>query len=107
MSEPQPFHRLFGLSWNDCFDGTAIGVEMETDLSLKQQFLDMVLIRKRTEPIDRQLPDGFEDLATYNLVTFKSYQEALDCWALWELIGHYVNYRKQSSPSLKDLLTES
>jgi hypothetical protein len=106
MIEPKPLHRLFGLSWIDFFQGTDIGVETELDLSLKQQFIDLVLIRKGPGPIPRQLPDGFE-LAVYNLVTFKSYQEALDCWALWELIGHFVNYRKQSSPSLQDLLPVS
>src|SRR5262249_45819673 len=28
-------------------------------------------------------------------------------WALCELVGHYVNYRKQASPSLDDLLPEA
>src|SRR5487761_1083943 len=107
MSDPRPLHRLFGLSWIDFFQGTAITVETEIDLSLKQQFLDLVLIRKGTEPIPRPLPDGFEDLAAHNLLTFKSHQEALDGWALCELVGHYVNYRKQSSPSRQELLPES
>jgi hypothetical protein len=40
-------------------------------------------------------------------VTFKSHQEPLDAWAIHELIGHYVNYRKQISPSMKELLPES
>src|SRR5277367_3028237 len=35
------------------------------------------------------------------------YQEALDGWALCELIGHYVNYRKQVSPTMQDLLPEA
>jgi hypothetical protein len=107
MSDPRPLHRLFGLSWIDFFQGTTITVEMEMDLSLKQQFLDVVLIRRGPEPIPRSLPDGFEDLAAHNLLTFKSHQEALDGWALCELVGHYVNYRKQSSPSMQELLPES
>src|SRR5947207_14430728 len=107
MSDTRPLHRLFGLSWIDFFHGTAIGVETELDLSLKQQFLDLVLIRKAPGPIPRALPDGFEDLSAHNLVTFKSHQEALDWWALWELVGHFVNYRKQASPSLKELLPET
>ncbi len=107
MSEPRPLHRLFDLSWMDFFHDTAMGVVAEMDLSLKKQFIDLVLIRKGPGPIPRRLPDGFEDLAKHNLVTFKSYQEALDGWALCELIAHYVNYRKQSSPSLQSLLPES
>jgi hypothetical protein len=106
MSETRPLHRLFGLSWIDFFQGTPISVETELDLSLKQQFIDLVLIRKGFGPIPRPLPDGFEDLAAHNLITFKSHQEALDGWALWELVGHFVNYRKQASPSLQDLLPE-
>jgi hypothetical protein len=82
MSETRPLHRLFGLSWIDFFQGTSIDVETELDLSLKQQFLDLVLIRGSAGPLPRPLPDGFEDLAAHNLVTFKSHQEALDAWAL-------------------------
>ena len=107
MDEQQPWHRLFGLSWTDFFRGLPVTVEMEKDLSLKQQFLDVVLIRKQAGHIGRRLPDGFEDLATYNLVSFKSYQEALDGWALTELLGHYVNYRKQISPSMQNLLPDT
>jgi hypothetical protein len=107
MSEPRPLHRLFSLSWMDYLRETGIDVVAELDLSLKQQLLDLVLIRKQPGPLPRPLPDGFEDLATYSLVTFKSYQETLDGWALCELIGHYVNYRKQSSPSLHNLLPET
>jgi hypothetical protein len=107
MSEPRPLHRLFTLAWMDFFEGTPIAVEPERDLSLKQQFLDLVFLRKGLGAILRPLPDGFEVLGTYNLVTFKSYQEALDAWALCELIGHYVNYRKQVSPSMQDLLPET
>jgi hypothetical protein len=80
---------------------------MEMDLSLKQQWLDVVLIRKDRAILPCLLPDGFEDLALHNLISFKSYQEALDGWALSELIGHYVNYRKQCSPSMQELLPET
>ncbi len=107
MSETRPLHRLFGLSWIDFFQGTPIVVETELDLSLKQQFIDLVLIRKGPGPLPRPLPDGFEDLAVHNLLTFKSHQEALAAWALWELVGHFVNYRKQASQSLDDLLPEA
>jgi hypothetical protein len=37
-------------------------------------------------------------LRSYNLLTFKSQHEALTAWTLDELVGHYVNYRKQISP---------
>src|SRR5271154_4710657 len=107
MSEARAWHRLFGLSLVDFFRGTPVTVELEKDLSLKQQMLDVVLIHKGDAPLLCRLPDGFEELAPHNLVTFKSFQETLDGWALNELVGHYVNYRKQASASMQDLLPET
>ncbi len=107
MSSPTPFHRLFGLSWIDFFDGTDVEVETELDLSIKKQLIDLIIVRKGSSPIPWRLPDGFEVLAPYNLVTFKSYQEALEDYTLLELIGHFVNYRKRISPSLDSLLPMS
>jgi len=54
-----------------------------------------------------ELPNGFDTLNVYNLISYKSLHEAFDGWALKELIGHYVNYRKQVSPSLHKLLPEN
>src|SRR5580698_10443868 len=104
MTEPRPFHRFFSLSWVDLCDGSDITVETELDMSLKQQFIDVVLTWNGQKQPPRPLPDGFGNLSRFNLVTFKSHQEALDWFALCELIGHFVNYRKQSSPSLDKLL---
>jgi hypothetical protein len=100
------WHRLFGLILTDFFSGSPFVVELEKDLSLKQQFLDVVILRKHPGSFAGQLPDGLEDLAEHNLISFKSHQEALDDWALKELTGHYVNYRKQVSPSMQQLLPE-
>jgi hypothetical protein len=107
MSEARPWHRLFGLSLMDFFRGMPVLIELEKDLSLKQQLLDVVILRTEAAPLPCRLPDGFENLAAHNLVSFKSYQEALDGWSLNELVGHYVNYRKQASPSMQDLLPET
>src|ERR1700689_2926032 len=104
MQMQRPWHRLFGLSLVDFFRGMPVTVELEKDLSLKQQLLDVVLIHKGPGPLPCRLPDGFDPLAAHNLVTFKSLQEPLDGWALNELVGHYVNYRKQTSPSMRELL---
>ena len=45
MSEPQPLHRLFGLSWLDFCQGSSLEADPEIDLSFKKQFLDLALIR--------------------------------------------------------------
>jgi hypothetical protein len=98
------WHRLFSVALQDFFHNSPFEVESEVDLSKKQQLLDLVIIRKKPGKFLLPLPDGLEDLVEHNLITFKSYQETLDDWAIHELIGHYVNYRKQRSPSFDNLL---
>jgi hypothetical protein len=101
------WHHLFGITLTDYFSGTAYTVELEADLSLKKQLLDIVIIdMQEGEPPDT-LPDGLENLTVHNLLSYKSVHEPFDRWAADELIGHYVNFRKQNSPSLKNLLPES
>lgn len=100
------WHRLFGLVLIDFFTGSDYVVELEKDLSVKKQRLDVVIVRKGSGAFPGRLPDGLDDLTAHNLISFKSYQEALDGWTLKELVGYYVNYRKQVSPSLQQLLPE-
>lgn len=101
------WHRLFGLLLMDFFTDSPYVVELEKDLSLKQQFLDIVILRKAPGNYPGRLPDGLDNLVEHNLLSYKSLHEPFDDWALKELIGHYVNYRKQSSPSLDHLLPEA
>jgi hypothetical protein len=98
------WHRLFGLLLADFFTGSPFTVEVERDLSQQQQLLDVVIVRRRRGKFAAALPDGLDDLAEHNLITFKSLHEALDDWAVRELLGAYVAYRKLVSPSPSDLL---
>jgi hypothetical protein len=98
------WHHLFGLTLKDFFTDSAYHVELEKDLSLKRQFLDVVIIERQAGQPVPELPDGLENLARHNLLTYKSIRQPLNGWTLDELIGHYVNYRKQISPSFKKLL---
>ena len=100
------WHRLFGLALTDFFTDSTWVVELEKDLSLKRQLLDVVILRKATGHLIEPLPDGLDNLRQYNLLSYKSLREPFDDWALKELTGHYVNYRKQISPSFQDLLPE-
>ena len=43
MEEQRHWHRLFGMSWTDTFAGLPVLVEMEKDLSQKQQLLDVAI----------------------------------------------------------------
>ena len=100
------WHRLFGLLLTDYFTGSPFVVEVERDLSVQQQFLDVVVLRRGRGRFARRLPDGLEGLVAHNLITFKSYHEVLDAWAVKELVGHYVAYPKLVSPSPSELLSE-
>jgi hypothetical protein len=100
------WHRLFGLLLTDFFTGSPFAVEVERDLSAQQQFLDLVILRRGRGRFVGRLPDGLDGLVAHNLITFKSFHEALDAWAMKELIGHYVAYRKLVSPSPTELLAE-
>ena len=100
------WHRLFGLLLTDFFTGSPFTVEVERDLSQQQQFLDVVIVRRGRGRFAGRLPDGLGGLVAHNLITFKSHREALDDWAVRELVGHYVAYRKLVSPSPSALLPE-
>ena len=100
------WHRLFGLLLTDYFTGSPFRVEIEADLSLQRQFLDVLILRRFAGAFADRLPDGMEDLAPHNLVTFKSHREWLYDWVMKELIGHYVAYRKLVSRTPTELLPE-
>src|SRR2546421_12408029 len=99
-------HRLFGLLLTDFFRHSPFVVEVERDLSVQQQLLDVVIVRRGRGRFTGRLPDGLQGLRPHNLVTFKSHHEALDSWAMKELVGHYVAYRKLVSRSPSGLLPE-
>ena len=86
----------------DFFSGSAFVVEVEPDLSVQQQFLDVAIVRRGRGRFAGRLPDGMEDMAEHHLTTFKSHREALDDWAVRELIAHYVAYRKLVSRTPSD-----
>ena len=107
--EPSTFiawHRILGTALAEEFAGSPFAVDTELDLSFRQQRLDILIIRKLPGAYSGQLPDGLEGLADHNLITYKSLHEPLDVWALDELLGHYVNYRKQVALPEDKLLPE-
>ena len=100
------WHRLFGLLLTDFFSGSPFVVEVERDLSVQQQLLDVVIVRRGRGRFAGRLPDGLEGLRPHNVLTFKSHHEALDGWAMKELVGHSAAYRKLVSRSPTALLPE-
>jgi hypothetical protein len=102
--EAWPWHRLLGLSWLDFFWGTTATVETEKDLSEKQQLLDILITLHEGTTLPRRLPDGFDNVGRYNLFSFKSFHEALNGIAADELVSHFINCRKQLSPTMQNQL---
>jgi len=98
------WHRLFGLNVMDFFTDSYYEVKLEENLTLQEQFLDLVILQKSTGKPPPFLPDGFDNLNVYNLISYKSLHEPLDGWMLDELVGAYTIYRKQVSPSPKALV---
>ncbi len=98
------WHRLFGLVLTDYFTGSAYQVDMEKDLSVQQQFADIIIVEQSSGKFPEDLPNGLDNLSKYNIMTYKSLREPLDAWAIYELLGHYVSYRKLVSPSPDKLL---
>jgi hypothetical protein len=66
------WHRLFGLALTDFFTHSPFVVELEKDLSLKQQFLDVVILRKQPGEFEGPLPDGLDNLAEHNLLGYSA-----------------------------------
>jgi hypothetical protein len=100
------WHRLFGLLLTDLFTDSPFAVEVERDLSVQQQLLDVVIVRRGRGRFAGRLPDGLEGLRPHNLLTFKSHHEALDGRAIRELVGLDVAYRKLVSPSPSEQLPD-
>jgi hypothetical protein len=73
---------------------------------VQQQLLDVAIVRRGRGRLVGPLPDGLEGLRPHNLLTFKSHHEALDAWAMKELLGLDVAYRKLVSPSPSELLPD-
>ncbi len=84
------WHRLFGIALTLEFKEYPLYIELEKEMAIKRQILDILIMKKGNGPLPGRMPDGLEDLAPYNLLTYKSFQETLDdCqrinWPLREL----------------------
>jgi hypothetical protein len=93
------WHRLFGMFVTAHFENSPYQVEVEKDLTVKKQLIDVTVVRREAAGSFDRYPDGLENMAEHNLLSYKSLHESFTVWSLLELAGHYVNYRKQVSPS--------
>ena len=54
-------------------------MELEKDLSVKRQFVDVIIIEQQTGDPPEDLPDGLDNLAPHNLLTYKSLADTHYC----------------------------
>jgi len=106
MSETPPkkiikWHDLFGLNLKDFFKNSNFEVKTEQNMSLKAQYVDVLIISKSGGKPLEKIPDGFEFLRDHNILTYKSLNQSLDQWTIIEVLGHYASYRKMVSPKEK------
>ncbi|QEP42897.1 hypothetical protein D5085_07025 [Ectothiorhodospiraceae bacterium BW-2] len=82
----QPWHRIFGLLLSDLLQRQLrldCEVQLEPDMSLQQQFLDVLIIhRSPLSPHESKLPDGLSLNHSYSLLSYKSHREPLTLWTL-------------------------
>jgi hypothetical protein len=77
------WHRLFGLLLTDFFTGSPFVVEVERDLSVQQQLLDVVIVRRGR--FAGRLPDGQK----------KTEKEARPRSDIHQTVAHVPGARKQ------------
>ncbi|OQY53703.1 MAG: hypothetical protein B6245_22540 [Desulfobacteraceae bacterium 4572_88] len=61
------WHHLFGMTLKDFFTDTFYDVILEEEMSMKKQYLDVLIVRKGEGGSPSEIPDGLESLATHNL----------------------------------------
>ena len=59
-------------------EGSPFTMELEKDLSKRQQLLDAVVVRRGAGEVTCLLPDGLDDFVDHNLITFKSHHIPAD-----------------------------
>lgn len=103
--EKVKWHRLGGMVLTPLFNLLGYATELEVDLSLKQQLLDILVVeRDKIQPEKLHLPkiywEAFDDFNEHNLISFKSFHESFNGFALMEFFGHVVNYNKSKEVPL-------
>ncbi|MEM7536607.1 MAG: hypothetical protein AAF639_30775, partial [Chloroflexota bacterium] len=88
------WHRSFGLAVEGNFSDYPFEILREQDMSVQEQFLDILILNTKPGKYPAPLPDGLDNLNTYNLISYKSLHESMSVWTIEELINYYAAYRK-------------
>lgn len=96
------WHRIFGTLLMDRCRNSTVQAQLELDTSQVRQLLDCLLLYAPSHLGHPSLPDGFEPLSTYTLISFKSHQDIVNDFALRELIAHGIGYQKYQETLQKE-----
>lgn len=88
------WHRILGTLLMDRCRNSTVEVKLELDTSQVRQLLDCLLLYAPSHRGHPLLPEGFEPLTPYTLVSFKSHQDGVTDFALRELIAHGIGFQK-------------
>ncbi len=105
-TEPNPWHQLFGVIFVHQTAHLPYTLEVDYNVDRTEQRIDILLRKddpKAPQPI---LPDGFENLRVHNLFSFKSFQETMSLFTIYELLMYGLLYRKMQAPKGDDILSE-
>ena len=91
------WHRLGGYVLSPLFKLMGYDTYVEVDLAEKKQLVDIIVVRRK-EVTKVPLPEiywqAFGELNEHNLISFKSYSESFNAFAMEEFFGHLANYQK-------------
>jgi len=92
------WHRLIGLILRPLFTAFGFETEIEVDLSIKEQLVDIIVVRKNKTPKHSGLPkeywEIFNNFNEHNLISFKSYSESFNVKSILEVTHYLISYCK-------------
>ncbi len=89
------WHRLLGIMLDYYFSRRGFRVDMDIDVAIKEQRIDYIVVQQKENPKLGGICDGFDNLGSFNLITYKSQHESFNRFAMDELIGYYIAYYKK------------
>ena len=92
------WHRLIGLILRPLFTAFGYETEIEVDLSVKEQFVDIIAVRKKQilmpPKLGKEFWEIFANFNEHNLISFKSYSESFNVISVLEVTHYLISYCK-------------
>ncbi len=96
------WHDLFGVVIANQIRGLPYTLEIDYNVARSDQRIDLLLKKNIPAAPAPILPDGFENLQEHNLLSFKSFQEPMDAYAIFELCCYGFLYMKMITEKGKE-----